>query len=97
MSFENQTESEPSVEQLNSEIDKLTDEGRNTEALELAEKLPDGHKKFEEMAFIGKAFVEEADLESAQKVFELLEKNEDFPEYAGYILELILRAKGEIE
>jgi len=84
-------------EELESRIDALSREGHNEEALVLIEQLPDGEEKFYRIAYIGANLVEAGDLGGAQKLADMLEQNEDSLPYAGGVLELILRAKGEIE
>lgn len=84
-------------EELESRIDALSREGHNEEALVLIESLPGGEEKFYRIAYIGANLVEAGDLGKAQELVDRLSQSEDSLPYAGGVLELILKAKGEIE
>ena len=94
--MEEQPNQEGSIENLLSEIDKHLRDGNNEHALKLIESLPNGEEKYYRFAYIGHNYVDVGDLERAQEIVDLLEKEEDSLPYAGGVLELILRKNGDI-
>jgi len=88
--------SEKNLEKLNIEIDRLSREGQNAEALALIEQLPDNEDKAYKIAYIGMNYIDQGDLVSAEEIAEKLSADANHPEYGAGVLEQILRTRGEI-